>query len=199
MSKLRLNLGLVALSAIWLMAAAANAAGEEGKVAGEGGYGGPYGIGRTAAPAEIAAWDIDVRPDGAGLPSGQGTAARGEGVYQTNCVACHGSNLQGVRGTRGGPLVGGRGSLASKWPLKTVESFWPYATTLYDFVNRAMPFDKPGSLSPGEVYAVVAYILHRAKIIDAEEEMNAHTLPRVRMPNRDGFFPDDRPDVFDYN
>lgn len=166
--------------------------------AGEG-YRGPYGLGTRAGEAEIAAWDIDVRPDGAGLPSGQGTAAQGEGVYQTHCVACHGSNLEGVGGTRGGPLVGGRGSLASEWPLKTVESFWPYATTLYDFVNRAMPFDKPGSLSPDEVYALVAYILHRAKIIGAEEEMNARSLPQVRMPNRDGFFPDDRPDVFDYN
>ncbi len=199
MLKPRLNLVAVALSAIWLMAAAAHAAGEEGEVAGGGGYGGPYGIGSTASPADIAAWDIEIDAKGNGLPGGAGTAAQGEPIYRARCQACHGANLEGVKQTGGEPLVGGRGTLTSGNPLKTVESYWPFATTLYDFINRAMPFDKPGSLKPGEIYSVVAFILAKAEIIGADEEMNAHTLPQVRMPNRDGFFLDDRPDVFDYN
>lgn len=199
MSQLRLNIGAVALCAIWLMAAAAHAAGDERMVAGEGGYGGPYGIGHTAGPADIAAWNIDIDAKGNGLPQGAGTATQGDAIYRMRCQVCHGADLEGVKQTGGEPLVGGRGTLTGANPVKTVESYWPLATTLYDYINRAMPFDKPGSLQPEEIYSVVAFILAKAGIIAADQEMNAQSLPRVRMPNRDGFFPDDRPDVFDYN
>lgn len=159
---------------------------------------GAYGFGTPAAPEQVAARDIDVGPDGEGLPPGSGTAAEGEAVYQARCQTCHGPDLQGVSSTGGVPLVGGRGTLDDPEPKKTVESYWPYATTLYDYVRRAMPFDQPGSLSDEEVYAVVAYILSRADVIGRGREMNARTLPEVRMPNRDGFVPDDRPDVHRY-
>jgi cytochrome c len=131
----------------------------------------PFGFGTPATAEQVRAWDIDVGADGEGLPPGAGTAAQGEPIYAAQCAS------------------------ASAAPLKTVESFWPYAPTLFDFINRAMPFNTPGSLSRDEVYAVSAYILFRANLISRDAEMNARTLPRVRMPNRDGFVPDPRPDV----
>lgn len=172
--------------------------GRSGAIAGDG-YQGPYGFGTPATEAEIAAMDIDIMPDGHGLPPGSGTPTEGEAVYRSNCAPCHGANLEGSAILGADRLIGGRGSLASVEPIKTVESYWPYATTLYDYIGRAMPFNLPGSLSADEVYAVVAYILMRANIVEAGTEMNARSLPQVRMPNRDGFIPDDRPDVFDYN
>jgi cytochrome c len=114
------------------------------------------------------------------------------------CVACHGEDLQGVEGTGGAALTGGRDTLDSGSPKKTVESYWPYATTVFDYIRRSMPFTDPGSLSDEEVYAVTAYILHEGDIIGRDEEMNAETLPQVEMPNRDGFVPDPRPDVRNY-
>ena len=155
-----------------------------------------YGFGFAARPEELAAF-FGIPPDGSGLPSGSGDAAKGAIVYADKCAACHGKQLEGnpAKGIGGDKLLGGRGTLASKTPVKTVESYWPYATTLFDYVKRAMPFNTPGSLSDEEVYSVVAYILSEAKIITPVEKMDATTLPKVVMPNRDGFEPDPRPEV----
>lgn len=157
-----------------------------------------YGFGTPATKAEIAAINIDAMPDGRGLPAGSGTHAAGKSVYMDKCAACHGEKLEGVKGTGGAALIGGRGSLASGKPKKTVESYWPYATTVFDFVKRAMPFDSPGSLTNDEVYAVTAYILGEGKIISTDAVMDANSLPKVEMPNKDGFVSDPRPDVFNY-
>lgn len=163
------------------------------------GYGGPYGFGTPATAQEIAAIDIDAMPDGRGLPPGSGDYATGKTIYTERCAACHGANMEGGKGTGGAPLIGGRGSLASGKPKKTIESYWPYATTVFDYVKRAMPFNEPGSLSNDDVYAVTAYILAEAKVIGKDAAMNAKTLPKVEMPNRDGFIPDPRPDVANYD
>ena len=151
-----------------------------------------YGFGRPATDAESKAWNIDVSPNGEGLPPGQGTAAQGAKVYAKKCAACHGPT--GDEGPAA-KLVGGQGTLATSQPVKTVGSYWPYATTLYDYVHRAMPFTAPQSLKPDEVYAVVAWILNRNGIIPEHAVMDANALPQVRMPNRNGFVPDPRPDV----
>ena len=152
-----------------------------------------YGFGRPATAQEIAGWDIDVRADGAGLPPGQGSVAAGRGVYGQKCAACHGFTGEG------GPmeaLVGGAGTLASAHPVKTVGSFWPFATTLFDYVRRAMPFDAPQSLSADEVYAVTAYVLFLNHLVPQDAVLDARTLPQVKMPNRNGFTsPDPRPDA----
>jgi len=143
-------------------------------------------LGRPATPAEIAGWDISIPPDGRGLPQGAGTPAEGALVYAQKCQACHGE--KGV----GGPndrLVGGQGTLASKTPVRTVGSYWPYATTVFDYVRRAMPFAQPHSLTDSEVYAVTAYLLSLNGIIKEQDVMNAETLPTVNMPNRDNFIP----------
>jgi mono/diheme cytochrome c family protein len=143
------------------------------------------GIGRVATPDEIASWDISIGPDGAGLPPGRGTPKQGEMVYAEKCVACHGEKGAGKPNDQ---LVGGRGSLGGdQAPVKTVGSFWPYATTLFDYVRRAMPLNAPKSLSDDEVYAVSAYVLQLNGIIGEADAMDAQTLPQVRMPNRDGF------------
>jgi len=152
-----------------------------------------YGLGRPAAPAEIAGWDIDVRADGAGLPPGQGSVSEGQQVYATSCAGCHG------RAGEGGiadALVGGAGTLATSKPVRTVGSYWPDATTLFDYVRRAMPYNAPQSLSANQTYAVVAYVLSLNRIIPAGAVLDAKTLPRVLMPNRAGFTsPDPRPDA----
>lgn len=144
-------------------------------------------FGQEIAPAYIAPWDISIGPDGAGLPSGSGTASQGEAVYAAKCQACHGE-----KGT-GGPndaLVGGIGSLApGKSPVKTVGSYWPYATTLFDYIRRAMPFPETKSLTNDEVYAVSAYILNLNGVVGTDEVLDAQSLPKVKMPNRDGFIP----------
>ena len=142
------------------------------------------GLGRDATAAQIAGWDISVGPDGAGLPPGSGTALKGAVVYEQKCRACHGARGAGQPNDR---LVGGQGTLAGKAPVRTVGSYWPYATTLFDYVRRAMPYPQPQSLSPDEVYAVTAYVLHLNGIIAESDEMNARTLPAVKMPNRDRF------------
>ena len=162
------------------------------------GYGGPYDFGTTPTEAEIAAVDIDVGPDGRGLPPGGGTYEQGKEVYAAQCAACHGEHLEGNAEAGGDKLIGGRGSLTSGKPVKTIESYWPYATTLFDYVRRAMPLPAPGSLSDDQVYALTAFILAEANIIGKNQAMNADTLPKVEMPNRDGFVPDPRPDVFNY-
>ena len=152
----------------------------------------PYGLGRGATEREIAGWDIDVRPDGKGLPAGGGTASAGKPLYETHCAACHG--LKG-EGKPADALVGGRGTLNTDKPLMTVGSYWPYATTVYDYINRAMPFNAPQSLKPDEVYAITAYLLFLNGIVGESERMDAQSLPKVRMPNRNGFVFDPRPDI----
>jgi mono/diheme cytochrome c family protein len=143
------------------------------------------GLGRVATPDEIASWDVSIGPDGAGLPPGRGTPKQGETVFAEKCVACHGEKGAGKPNDQ---LVGGRGSLSGEQaPVKTVGSFWPYATTLFDYVRRAMPLNAPKSLSNEEVYAVSAYILQLNGIIGEADAMDAQTLPQVQMPNRDGF------------
>ena len=151
-----------------------------------------YGFGRSATPEEIKAWDIEIAPDGSNLPPGQGSVQEGAEVYTLKCVSCHGA--KGTEGPMPG-LVGGRGTLATEHPLKTVGSYWPYATTLFDYVFRAMPPTAPQSLTPPQVYAVVAWILYQNDIVPETTIMDAQTLPAVQMPNRNGFVPDSRPDI----
>src|SRR5499426_1678835 len=141
-------------------------------------------LGREATPAQIAGWDISIGPDGVGLPSGKGTAATGAAVYEQKCQTCHGAKGAGQPNDR---LVGGQGTLATKTPVRTIGSYWPYATTVFDYVRRAMPYTQPQSLTDDEVYAVTAYLLNLNGIIGEHEEMNAQTLPRVTMPNRVNF------------
>lgn len=166
------------------------------------GYPSKFDFGAAASEQDIAAVAIGIGPDGKGLPAGRGDYATGKKVYETACAACHGQNLQGVAGLPNMPagaalrLIGGRGTLTNKNPVMTVESYWPYATTLFDYVRRAMPFQAPGSLTAEEIYAVSAYILAEGKVIDKSMVLDAQSLPRVQMPNRDGFIPDPRPEFF---
>lgn len=146
-----------------------------------------FDLGRPATPEEIKLWDIDVTPDGKGLPVGSGTVAQGKQVFADNCAACHGDNGQGGIKDR---LAGGQGTLASSAPVKTVGSFWPYATTLYDYIHRAMPYPTPGSLSTDDTYAVTAYILSLNGIVPPDGKVDKDSLPKIEMPNRDGFIPD---------
>jgi mono/diheme cytochrome c family protein len=165
------------------LAAAALSALLAGCAAAPGAQEGPK-LGRPVTPAEIAAWDISVAPDGSGLPAGRGTAAAGAAVYAGRCQSCHGDKGAGQPNDR---LVGGHGTLASKTPVRTIGSYWPYATTVFDYVRRAMPYTEPRTLSDEEVYAVTAYLLYLNGIIGEQEAMTAETLPRVKMPNRDNF------------
>ena len=144
-----------------------------------------YGLGKTIDEVQIAAWNIDVAPSGAGLPPGKATARQGENIYKDKCASCHGNQGQGGVANR---LVGG-GALNTDKPIKTVGSYWPYATTVFDYTKRAMPHPLPQSLTNDEVYATTAYILYMNKIIGIDDEMNAKTLPLVKMPNWDGFIP----------
>lgn len=158
-----------------------------------------FGFGEEASQELIEEWAVAIPPDGEHLPPGGATAEQGEDVYNRDCAACHGEDLQGIEATGGAALIGGRETLSSGMPTKkTVESYWPYATTVFDYVRRAMPFTSPGSLTDEEVYAVTAYILHRGDIISRDERMDAESLPEVEMPNEDGFVPDPRPDVIHY-
>jgi mono/diheme cytochrome c family protein len=146
-------------------------------------------LGKPINPADIAAWDISILPDGTGLPPGSGTAADGAKIYAEKCSACHGDN---GKGGINGPVVGG-GPLDRIEAAKTIANFWGYPTTVFDFIRRAMPWPQPRTLSNEEVYALVAYIFAQNKLIGENDVMNAQTLPKVRMPNRDGFivrFPD---------
>ena len=142
------------------------------------------GLGERVSAEEIAAADYAILPNGDGLPEGSGTAAGGAVVYQQYCFACHGE-----RGTGGvnDTLAGGHGSLSGDRPQKTIGSFWPYATTVFDYVRRSMPLQSPGILSNDQMYAVTAYLLYINDVIDENDEISAETLPDVRMPNRDNF------------
>ena len=154
---------------------------------------GYYGVGSYASDVEVAGWDIDVRPDGLGLPEGSGNAAGGEILYEDQCAVCHGSFGEGVG--RYPVLAGGEGTLSEPRAEKTVGSYWPYASTLWDYINRAMPFTAPESLSADEVYGITAYVLYLNDLVDYEFELNKGNLSSVEMPNKDGFFIDDRPDT----
>ena len=141
-------------------------------------------LGENVSQADLVVVDYTIMPDGEGLPDGSGTAAEGAQVYQDNCLACHGA---GGKDGLNDVLVGGHGSLTTDRPRKTVGSYWPYATTLFDYVHRAMPYQAPGSLSSDDVYAVTAYILYLNDVVSEDDQLDAETLPDVRMPNRDNF------------
>jgi S-disulfanyl-L-cysteine oxidoreductase SoxD len=149
------------------------------------------GLGREATPQEVAAWNIDVRPDGQGLPKGRGTAKLGEEIFQSQCASCHGEFGEGR--DRWPALSGGHGTLKDDRPDRTVGSYWPYASTVFDYIRRAMPFGNAQSLNPDELYAVTAYVLHITDVIkDTGFELNQDTLASVKMPNAAGFYDDDR-------
>ena len=142
------------------------------------------GLGHAITPEEIAKWDISVFPDGEGLPTGEGNVAQGEKIYQQKCIACHGGNGLGASADQ---LAGAQMSLDGEYPEQTIGTYWPYATTVFDVVRRSMPMTAPGSLSNNEVYAVTAYLLYLNNLIAKDDVMNASTLPKVTMPNVDGF------------
>ena len=147
------------------------------------------GLGKPIDPADIAPWDISIMPDGTGLPPGSGTPSKGAAVFAEKCTACHGDN---AKGGISAALVGGP-PVATLDGGKTIPNYWPYATTLFDFIRRAMPYTQPNSLRADDVYAVTAYILALNKLIGENDTMNSETLPKVKMPNRDNFitrFPD---------
>jgi S-disulfanyl-L-cysteine oxidoreductase SoxD len=155
-----------------------------------------FDIGTMPSQQELSQF-YAIPPNGRGLPAGKGTYAQGQKVYAESCAVCHGDKLQGIptAGIGGDKLIGGRGTLSTEAPVKTVESYWPYATTVFDYVKRTMPFITPGSLSDEQVYSVVAYILGEANILPKNATLDASSLPKVQMPNRDGFVPDPRPEV----
>lgn len=154
---------------------------------------GRYAIGRAPTEAELRAADISIAPDGRGLPVGRGSTREGAALYQSLCAACHGTRGEG----RGDfpALIGGRGSIGTATPVITVGSYWPYATTLWDYIRRAMPYLAPGTLTTDQVYALTAFLLDANGVITPDMILTDTTLPRVPMPNRDGFVSDPRPDV----
>ena len=152
----------------------------------------PYGIGRVATPAEIAGWNIDIDRYGNNLPAGSGSVSHGHEVFDQQCAVCHGAKGEGGIGER---LVGGQGTLATPNPIVTVGSYWPYAPTLFDYIRRAMPQNAPQSLSNDDVYAVSAYILNLNGLLPADATLDAKTLSAIKMPNRNMFVGDPRPDV----
>lgn len=145
-----------------------------------------FNLGRAATAAEIKAWDIDVRPDGTGLPEGSGTVSAGREIYAVKCARCHGKT--GIEG----PYNRLVGAIDDTTKIKTIGNYWPYATTLFDYTRRAMPYDLPGSLTDSEVYSITAFLLHANRIIDSTTEMNKRTLPAIVMPARKYFVNDDR-------
>lgn len=161
---------------------------------GGGATGAPIKLGKPISEKALAAWDIDIRtPDGKGLPPGSGTVAAGKTVYEAKCLVCHGAGAKG--GPVFGSMVGGIGSFTTDKRVLTPGSMYPYAAVLFDYTRRAMPMNAPQSLTNDEVYAVSAYILHLNGLIGEKDVMNARTMAAVKMPNRDGFIADTRPDV----
>ena len=153
-----------------------------------------FGLGRAATAAEVKAWDIDVRPDGQGLPEGQGKVSDGEKLYGEKCAACHGDFGEGV--DRWPVLVGGKGTLKGHDPVKTIGSYWPYASTVFDYIKRAMPFGNAQSLSNNEIYALTAYLLYMNEVIKDENfVLSKKNFATVKMPNEKNFIGDARPDT----
>ena len=156
-----------------------------------------YNIGKLATKIEVAGWDIDVRPDGVGAPKGSGNALDGEEIYVNRCASCHGDFGEGV--DRWPALVGGDGTLASHDPEKTTGSYWPYASTIFDYVYRSMPFGEAQTLTHDETYKIVAYLLNMNEIIDEDFVLSEKNIGKIKMPNASGFsLPDPRPDVTKY-
>lgn len=155
-------------------------------------YGAELNLGRAVTPQELAGWNITVFSDGTGYPPGKGTVEHGQEIYQTTCASCHGTELEGGLGPA---LAGGKGTLNTDKPLKTVGSYWPYASTLFDYIRRAMPFQAPQSLSNDDVYALSAYILNKNDIVASNATVDAKFLKALKMPNADGFYVDNRPDA----
>lgn len=147
-----------------------------------------YKLGRAPTPEEIKALDISIGPEGKELPPGRGTVPEGEKIFAEKCAKCHGPTGTEVKFLHG-PLVGGFGSLTTMQPLKTIGSYYPYPTTIWDYINRSMPFDKPSSLKADDVYSVVAFLFYRNGIIKAGDILDPASLPKIKMPNHDGFFP----------
>ena len=155
----------------------------------------PLGLGTTPTAAQIEGWAIAVRPDGQGLPDGSGSVKDGDELYANVCSSCHGTFGEGVGRY---PRIAGEGKLTGERPEQTVQTYWPYATTLFDYINRAMPFPSPHVLPPDQVYAVTAYVLNLNSLVDDDFVADRNTLPKVKMPNRDGFiWKDPRPDTHD--
>ncbi|MGF1562409.1 MAG: c-type cytochrome [Geminicoccaceae bacterium] len=151
-------------------------------------------LGTEATGEQIAAWDIDVRPDGHGLPEGSGSAEQGEELYLEQCAYCHGEFGEGI--DRYPVLMGGEGTLDTEDPFKTVGSYWPYASTLWDYIHRAMPFGQAQTLSVDDTYAISAYVLYLNDLVEFDEVLDQDTFTQVEMPNAEGFIlPDPRPDV----
>jgi cytochrome c len=161
-------------------------------LASDAGAQGAYGIGRPATAAEIAGWNIDIGRDGRNLPNGSGSVSHGREVFAQQCASCHGDKGEGGIGDR---LVGGQGTIGSAKPIRTVGSYWPYAPTLFDYIRRAMPQNAPQSLSDDDVYAVSAYILNLNGLVGPDATLDAKSLAAIKMPNRDKFVGDARPDV----
>lgn len=152
------------------------------------------GLGAPASAAQIAEWDIDARPDGVGLPAGSGTVSVGDDAFQENCAMCHGTFGEGGKY----PRLSGQGKLTGERPEQTVGTYWPFAVTLFDYINRAMPYPAPHSLPPETVYAITAYILNLNGIVPDDFVANRESLPKVKMPNENGFtWKDPRPDTHD--
>jgi cytochrome c len=153
----------------------------------------PFGIGRAITREELKSWDIDVRPDGHGLPVGKGSVKAGEPLYQERCAACHGEFGEGK--DRWPALIGGSGSLTANDPKKGIGNYWPHATTVFDYIKRSMPFGNAQSLTDDEVYAITAYVLHLNDVLKADAVLDRETLLKIKLPNAAGFTPDPRPDV----
>ncbi len=154
---------------------------------------GKFSLGRKATTEEVKAWDIDVRPDGQGLPEGNGSVSEGEELFQERCAACHGEFGEGI--DRWPVLAGGQDSLKSERPEKTIGSYWPYLSTAYDYIYRAMPFGDAQSLSTDETYAILAYLLHMNDLVDEKFELNKSNFTSIRLPNEKNFVDDPRPDT----
>lgn len=150
----------------------------------------PITLGRVALPQEIAAWSIAVRPDGQGLPAGKGSVKDGERIYSEQCAACHGDFGEGAGNFP--VLVGGDGSLKGPAPVKSIGSYWPYASTAFDYIRRAMPFGNAQSLSADETYAIVAFLLNQNGLVNEDFVLSQENFPKVTLPNKDGFYEDDR-------
>ena len=178
----------------WLLASAFVSAGTGSLLAQSQEY---NNIGRTPTDAEIKAWDIDVGPNGQGLPPGSGTAKEGAKIFAEKCAPCHTPSAEG--GKQGPALVGGTGTLKSIHPVRTVGSYWPFPTTLWDYINRAMPRGQGGSLSPDEVYALSAFLLYRNDIVKEDDVLDAKSLPKIQMPNRNNFVPENLNDIWEHN